>query len=216
LASEHGALERQRASMEQIKFHEGRISKFDLEIQTYRYEAAARLAEVEEEIDKIRERFLGIVREAVTASPDEAVDAAFDIAAQVGSATKVPVKMTVAVPRMDALGQARLLLVAYDLTVLLHQIDTDMLLPRFLIHDGVFHAIARRTVVKTLNFIDAQAAAAKLLDRPFQYITTFNEDELASADEEWARDGELAFDVAEATVVTVSDGDGGSLFKRRF
>ena len=216
LASEHGALERQRASMEQIKFHEGRISKFDLEIQTYRYEAAAALAAVEEQVDAIRERFLEIVREAVTVSSDEAVDAAFDIAAQVGSAATAPIKMTVAVPRMDALGQARLLLVAYDLTVLLHQIDMDMLLPRFLIHDGVFHAIARRTVVKTLNFVHAQAVSAEALGRPFQYITTFNEDELALADEQWTRDGELAFDVASVTVVTVSDAENGGLFKWRF
>lgn len=216
LATEHGALERQRAAMDQIKHFEARMSEFDLQMQVHRHDAAAALREVEDQVDAIRERFLEIVREAITTTADEGADAVFDIASQTGSATQLPVKMTVSVPRVDALGYARLLVVAYDLTVLLHQVDTDMALPRFLIHDGAFHAIARRTVVKTLNFIARQAAAAAMVGRPFQYITTFNEDELASADEELTRDGALEFDVVEATVITLSDAPTGGLFKRRF
>lgn len=216
LASEHGALERQRAAMDQVRHFEARLSEFDLQMQVCRHDAAAALRAVEERVDAIRERFLEIVREAITTTSDQGVDATFDISSQVGSATQLPVKMTVSVPRMEALGFARLLVVAYDLTVLLHQVDTDMALPRFLIHDGAFHAIARRTVVKTLNFIARQAAAVAVLGRPFQYITTFNEDELASAGEERTRDGEFEFNVAEATVITLSDASSGGLFKRRF
>ncbi len=217
LATEYGDLERQRAALEQLKQFDQRLSDFELRMQQMRHEAAVALREVEANVDAIRERFLGIVRETVTTSADQSTDAVFDISSQTGSAGKsLPVKITVSVPRVDALGAARLLLVAYDLTVLLHQVDEDLAAPRFLIHDGVFHAIARRTVVKTMNYVSSQADLAAAEGRPFQYITTFNEDELTAAEEERVRDGEYSFDVAKATVISVSDAPSGGLFKRRF
>ncbi len=71
-------------------------------------------------------------------------------------------------------------------------------------------------MVRALNYMHAQAASSATLGMPFQYILTFNEDELALAPEEKYRDGEFTFDPDEATILELSDDEPGMLFKRRF
>ncbi|WP_431258547.1 DUF2326 domain-containing protein [Roseateles chitinivorans] len=217
LATEHGDLERYRATIGQIKLADDRISSLELLMQTYRHEAAAALRTVEEQIDRVRARYIDVVHNAVTTSADEVAGAALDIVSQSGTAAKaLPVKISVSLPKVDALGFARLLLVAYDLTVLLTQVEEDLALPRFLIQDGVFHGIAKRIAVKTLNYVYRQALAAQADYRPFQYIATFNVDELSSAEQDQARDGAYEFDVGDVTVASLSDDPGGRFFKREF
>ena len=217
LVSQHGSLERYRALLVEFAGFDQRLSLLELEMERHRYDAVRAMAEVEEVIAAIRERFLEIVSQAVTTVPEERVDAFFDIAVQTGpKAKQLPVKISVSLPRVDALGSARLLLVAYDLTIFLHQTDAALELPRFLVHDGAFHAVARRTVVKALNYAHRQAELASAEGRPFQYIVTFNEDELTVSDEERVRDGSYEFDLAERTVVTVSDLPSEMLFRRKF
>jgi uncharacterized protein YydD (DUF2326 family) len=98
--------------------------------------------------------------------------------------------------------------------VLLHKVEEDLALPRFLIQDGVFHGIARRISVKTLDYVHRQAAEAE--DRPFQYIATSIVDELSSAAADQVRDGVYEFDLRHVTAATVSDAAGNRFFKRNF
>lgn len=85
-------------------------------------------------------------------------------------------------------------------------------LPQFLIHDGVFHGVSRRTVVRAMNHVYG------VLDRigTGQYFVTFNEDELASSPEDELRDGKFAFSLDAATVARFDDSPEGRLFGRSF
>lgn len=213
----HATLDRSRSLLAELARLEKRMSDLELTMEQYRHEAIAALSEVDSEVSRIRERYLQIVQEAVTYSPEQREGAYFDIATpSTAKGKKLPVQISVSLPRADALGSARLLLVAYDLTVFLHQLDQSLGLPRFLVHDGAFHAVARRTIVRTLNFVQREANRASLAGHPFQYIVTFNEDEVALANDGQSLDGDLEFDIADATVATLSDDPAHMLFKRRF
>ena len=112
----------------------------------------------------------------------------------------------------DALGRFNLKLVAYDLLVFFHAIRTQRQLPRFLVHDGVFHGMSKRTTVDTLNYIYRQSQLYPV----FQYIATFNEDEIYIPDERKELDGTLKFDLEKAVVARYTDNEKGMLFKRVF
>ncbi|WP_157779363.1 DUF2326 domain-containing protein [Burkholderia thailandensis] len=175
------------------------------------------LKDAAEDVQALRERFLEIVQEAIVTSSAELEDAFLDIRFQTGAAArKLPVKISASLPRADALGQTRLRLVAYDFTMFLHQIESRLSRPRFLVHDGAFHSIARRTVVKALNFMYNKGQAALAKGVPFQYIATFNEDELTLNHDELQRDGSYDFDIGDVTIVRVGDTPEEMFFKRRF
>jgi uncharacterized protein YydD (DUF2326 family) len=113
LATEHGDIERYRTTLSQIKSADDRISNLELLMQKYRREAALALREVEEQIDRVRSRYIDVVHSAITTSVDEGAGAAMDIESQSGSSAKaLPVKISVSLPKVVALGIARLLLVA--------------------------------------------------------------------------------------------------------
>lgn len=214
----HAALDRSKSLLAELSRLEKRLSDLELTMEQYRHEAVAALADVDAQVAQIRERYRQIVQEAVTFSMEQRDGAYFDIAPPPSSARgkKLPVQISVSLPRVDALGSARLLLVAYDLTVFLHQHDQNLSLPRFLVHDGAFHAVARRTIVRTLNFVHREANRAQVEGRPFQYIVTFNEDEVALANAGQSLDGDMEFDIAAATVATLSDDPAHMLFKKHF
>ena len=175
------------------------------------------LSNAAENVKTLRERFLEIVQNAIVTSSSELEDAFLDIRFQTGAAARnLPVKISVSLPRPDALGQTRLRLVAYDFTVFLHQIESSLPRPRFLVHDGAFHSIARRTVVKALNFMYNKGRTAAAKGTPFQYIATFNEDELTLNHDELQRDGSYDFDIDDVAIVRVGDTPEEMLFKRRF
>lgn len=216
--AQQALLDRNRSMMTELSRLEKNLSDLELTLQQYRHEAVSSLSEMEDQVARIRNRYLQIVQEAVTYSPEQRVGAYLEIAPPPSRAKgkNLPVQISVSMPRVEALGSARLLLVAYDLTVFLHQIDERLGLPDFLVHDGAFHAVARRTLVRTLNFVHREANRAESDGRPFQYIVTFNEDEVALSNESDARDGTFSFDVANATVATLGDDPERMLFKRHF
>ncbi|WP_423395617.1 DUF2326 domain-containing protein [Burkholderia sp. LMG 21824] len=214
---ERGAWQRERLMLDQLDQYGTQLSTLALRMQEYEYAAIVSLKDAAEDVQALRERFLEIVQEAIVTSSAELEDAFLDIRFQTGAAArKLPVKISASLPRADALGQTRLRLVAYDFTMFLHQIESRLSRPRFLVHDGAFHSIARRTVVKALNFMYNKGQAALAKGVPFQYIATFNEDELTLNHDELQRDGSYDFDIGDVTIVRVGDTPEEMFFKRRF
>lgn len=214
---ERGAWQRERLMLNQLDQYGTQLASFLLTMQQYEYEAVVAFVEAADNVQALRERFLEIVQEAIAASSGELEDAFLDIVHQTGAAARnLPIKISVSLPRADALGQTRLRLVAYDFTVFLHQIESGLSRPRFLVHDGAFHSIARRTVVKALNYMYNKGRSAAANGAPFQYIATFNEDELTLNHDELQRDGSYDFAIGDVTIVRVGDTPEEMLFRRRF
>lgn len=190
------------------------ITDMSFDVDAARRDAVQAINSVEQSIGAIRELFVDIVEKAIGfTTQGEREGAYLDIHARSsGGRKQAPVDIDVEVPRGDALGHARLRLVAYDMTVFFHAVETGLPLPRFLIHDGAFHGIARRTVVRALNYVFQRSKEHS----SFQYIATFNEDELSATPEEQARDGRFEFDMDELTVLTVADTADKMLFRRQF
>ncbi len=190
-----------------------RLTEQELNADVARHSAIVALSEVESQIQVIRELFMEIVEQALSLSDTERDGAFLDISAPPGvKGARSTIKIEVEVPRSDALGHARLRLVAYDLTVFLHAVDTRIAAPRFLVHDGAFHGISRRTVVRALNYIHNRA----LTDPSFQYITTFNEDELSVRTPDQGRDGSFVFPIEAVTAISLGDKPEEMLFGHHF
>jgi uncharacterized protein YydD (DUF2326 family) len=125
---------------------------------------------------------------------------------------KGPFKFEVEIPKAEALGQARLKLIAYDLMVFFNNIKNHRKLPDFLVHDGVYHSISHKSTTNTLNYIARQFNT----DPSFQYITTFNEDEIEISKENEGTYGKFEFNWKENVIITLSDSKGSMLFKQVF
>ena len=163
---------------------------------------------VQEQIRSIRSLFLDIVSASIQAeSMNEAV---FDI--RPSPDMRSPVEFDIDVPKSDALGKQRLKVLAYDLTVFLQLIENKRMLPCFLVHDGVFHGIGIKTIVKVLNFVNSRF----LQDHNFQYIITANENEILVPDNKKSVYGEYNFDIDSATIATYKDIPEEMIFKREY
>lgn len=168
---------------------------------------ATDITAVEEQIAKIHGTFFGIVRLLV---PPEDVDkSVFDIRHETNENS--PLKVTVKLPKTLSLGRSRLELLAYDLTVFFGIIEQKRRLPHFLIHDGVFHGIDIKTVVRILNLIDSKY----LVNQDFQYIMTANEYEFSPISKAGLYGG-LNFDFGSCVVAAYKDIPEKMIFKRTY
>ncbi|AZG35750.1 DUF2326 domain-containing protein [Shewanella psychromarinicola] len=111
-----------------------------------------------------------------------------------------PVKLSLEVPRGSSLGKGRFKILAFDLTVFICSLKGGNNLPSFMIHDGVFHAIAHKTRIKFLNYIN------KMLNsfEDVQYIITVNEDEIIFPELEGVSVA-LDFKLEDRTLITLED-----------
>jgi uncharacterized protein YydD (DUF2326 family) len=148
-------------------------------------------------IDNVKDTFLDLVEGSVDIdSSDISPYFSIDFKAHQTS----PVKLNVEVPRGSSLGKGRFKILAFDLTVFISSVTRNSLFPSFLIHDGVFHAIAHKTRIKFLNYINKRFQSLN----GAQYIITVNEDEIIFPDNEGVS-VELDFDLAERTLITLED-----------
>lgn len=213
LAAEKSALEKNVQALRKIDETNGLLRKIDIEISEARVSIYEDIQGSEDKLNDLRSLFREIVENAILTSTDLSTSAYFDVSATSGTRrNQIPFNVRIEVPKSDALGRFNLKLVAYDLLVFLHSIRTQRQLPRFLVHDGVFHGIAKRTMVDTLNYVSRQSQ----LYPGFQYIVTFNEDEIYIPDERKELDGALIFDLDDVTVAKFTDSDSGMIFKRAF
>lgn len=148
-------------------------------------------------IDNVKDTFLDLVEGSVDIdSSDLSPYFSLDFKAHQTS----PIKLSLEVPRGSSLGKGRFKILAFDLTVFISSVNRNSLLPSFLIHDGVFHAIAHKTRIKFLNYINKKFQSLN----GAQYIITVNEDEIIFPDNE-SISVELDFNLAERTLITLED-----------
>lgn len=125
---------------------------------------------------------------------------------------RAPIRVTVDVPKVESLGEARLRLLAYDLMVLLNIVRTDRNLPRFLVHDGAFASVAARTRQQLLNFVHRQSQVTP----DMQYIVTANEDELKLDAAIVKQLGKVEFDWQDCVIANYEDEPSKMLFHREY
>jgi len=208
LIDEKSKRERLSLSMDQLNRLDEEKSKLNINISNTVSEIRKEITEVDDQIVKLSNIFMEIVTAAIRVPiADEAV---FDVRPY--SKTNSPFKITIDVPKSEALGKTRLKILAYDLTVFFNIIQEGRNLPYFLIHDGMFHAIDKKTIIGILNHIQTT-----FLKHPqFQYIITANEDEISVPIDKIPFYGDFNFNISDCIIARYKDIPEGMIFKREF
>ena len=157
-------------------------------------------------IEEIRSIFFSIVSELIYLEKRE--DAIFSI--NPDSNIRSPLKINVEIPKSNSLGKFRLKILLYDLTVFFNIIKNNLKFPHFLIHDGIFHSIETKTVIKSLNEI----YRTYVKNPNFQYIFTANQDELKNYQDDTY--GKLDFDPSNSIITIYKENPREMIFKREF
>lgn len=191
------------------------INKIDKELyrqNTLISESVSNMAEnmnsVQEQLKSISSTFSEIVRESIHV--DDVHDVVFDIRPRPNISS--PLRISIEVPKSASLGKQKLKVLAYDLTVFFNLIENERKLPHFLVHDGVFHGIDIKTVVRVLNL----ANSMYLKNHNFQYIITANEKELDIPEDKKEIYGQYDFDLSETIVAKYKDIAEEMIFKREY
>jgi uncharacterized protein YydD (DUF2326 family) len=212
LIEEKTTLESNLQVLKQVDDIQEKLDNLNVTISEVKRDISIDLRNVEKNLYELRALFQEILKSSIFLDEDYS-HAYFDISSK--SKTNrdhIPFKIEVEIPKDDALGQSRLRLIAYDLMVFLHNIRTSRKLPDFIAHDGVFHGIANNTRVNTLNYIYHQ-----FLSSPkFQYLVTFNEDEIYIPENKESVYGKYDFDWKSMIVAEFSDSPKEMIFKRAF
>jgi uncharacterized protein YydD (DUF2326 family) len=181
-----------------------KINENNLKITKNIQKIAVDISNSKSKINDITKIFFELVSEILFLEKPE--DAIFSF--QTDTRMNSPLNITIDIPKEKSLGNSRMRILIYDLTVFLNLIINDWKLPHFLVHDGVFHAIEPKKIIKTLNLI-----YSKSLQYPnFQYIITVNDGELPQ-DKEF---GEFKFDINKCVITTYTDSPESMIFKREF
>ena len=212
LIQEKSGLERTMQYIGQIEDIQNILVDLDVTISELKRDILNDLSKYEKKLDLLRSLFKEVLENAILID-ENSDNAYFDVKRLTKSIrNQLPFKFEVEIPKAEALGQARLKLIAYDLMVFINSIREKRKLPDFLIHDGVYHSISHKTTVNTLNYISRQFNSSS----NFQYIVTFNEDEIEIADKRENTFGEFEFDWKKNIVLTLSDVNEKMLFKQAF
>lgn len=208
LIEEKAKKERLLTSISQVNQLDTEIIKKNSEITKSISDISADTRAIQERINRISSLFFEIVRETIHVG--DIKDAVFDIRANPNM--KSPLKITIDVPKSEALGKVRFKILAYDVTLFLYTVGGKRELPHFLIHDGVFHGIDIKTTVRILNFINS-----KYIQSPnFQYIITANENEISIPDDKKDIYGSYNFDISQSIIATYKDIPSEMIFKREY
>ncbi len=212
LINERSGLESSMSSVQEIDRLQEIIADQEVIISEVRREVQQDLKEFEGIVAQHRASFKDILNNALFLG-EGSEKAYFDV--DIVTSTRqnaLPFKINIEIPKSKALGNSRLKLIAYDLMVFLGNTNQGRKLPDFLIHDGVYHAISHKTKVNTLNYIAKQFNK----NPSFQYIVTFNEDELEVPENRENAYGSLDFDWRKNVIIEFADTPERMLFKREF
>jgi uncharacterized protein YydD (DUF2326 family) len=198
--------------LEQIDNLQGKIGNVQVSISEIKNNILMVLREYANVVERLRELFIEILQNAIVLE-DNSLDGYFGISTQSKSSNdELPFKIVVAIPKADALGQSRLKIIVYDLMIFLHNIQLNRIMPHFIVHDGVFHSISLDTKIKALNYIYHQC-----LENPsFQYITTFNEDEIDIPNDKKDIVGNFDFRLEDVVIAEYTDNPHEMIFKDSF
>ena len=197
LIEEKAHLSGQLAYVEQLDFIEDAIATKKSEVGNTVRDIVAEKHEWAEIVDQIKDVYLDLVEGSVDIDSSD-TNPYFNIDFKANQNS--PVKLSLEVPRGSSLGKGRFKILAFDLTVFIFSLVRGKNFPGFLIHDGVFHAIAHKTRIKFLNYINRKLN--ELGD--VQYIVTVNEDEIIFPEHDGV-DVELDFDLSDKTLITLED-----------
>lgn len=211
LIEEKTLLERNTAIIGKIDDIEKVLADANIVIFELKRDIVDDINQVENRLNELRLLFQDILENAIYL--DEDFDNSyFDITVNSSSKrNQLPFTINIQIPKADALGQERLKIVSYDLMVFLKNRIDNRMTPDFLIHDGVFHAISKKTIFNVLNYMYHKSNELQ----NFQYILTFNEDELDFGEED-DRYGKLDFKLSDYIITQFSDTENETIFKRFF
>jgi len=212
LIEEKTNLERTMQYVGSIEEIQNILVDLDVSISELKRDIINELSKYESALNLVRALFNEILENAIFI--EESNDNAyFDVKRLPNTKrNQLPFKIEVEIPKAEALGQARLKLIAYDLMVFFNSIRSKRKLPDFLVHDGAYHSISHKSMINTLNYISKQFN----LDPNFQYITTFNEDEIEVSEEKEGTFGKFDFNWKENIILDLSDINENMLFKKAF
>lgn len=215
LIIEKSELEKNLQVIKQIDEYQDMLTNLNVTISEVRRLISNELKEFEDKINELRKLFFDILKKAIFV--DESYDNAYFNITLNPSAnrTKLPFDIEIEIPKADALGQSRLKIVAYDLMVFLNNIANNRKLPDFLIHDGVFHGISLKTRINTINYV-YHKYLENAKNKQFQYILTFNEDEITIPDNKASEYGEFDFNFQKSIVAEFQDVADKTIFKQIF
>ncbi len=211
LIEEKVLLEKNTGIIREIDEVEKIMADTDVVISELKRDIMTEVTQVENRLNELRRLFLDILNNAIYL--DEDFDNYyFDVAANPSSKrNQLPFNINIQIPQADALGKERLKIVSYDLMVFIKSRMDSRSIPDFLIHDGIFHAISKKTIFNVLNYMYHKANEFQ----NFQYILTFNEDEIEAAEDD-AKYGKLAFNISNYIIAQFVDTEKETLFKRFF
>jgi len=205
LIEEKTKQERLLTSVAQVKQLDDEIGEKNNDITKSISNMAEEMRSIQGRINNMASLYQEIVKETIHVG--DANEAVFDIRAS--SDMRSPLKISIDVPKSEALGKARYKILAYDYSVFLNIVKSKRNLPYFLIHDGVFHGIDIKTVIRILNYINSKF----LQYQNFQYIITANESEIFIPPDKKPTYGQYDFDLDESIVATYKDVPEGMIFK---
>jgi uncharacterized protein YydD (DUF2326 family) len=162
----------------------------------------------QEKIEKLHLLYYDLITKSI--SVENKNEIVFDI--RPSPEIRSPLNVTIDVPKSGALGKSRFKILAYDLTMFFNIIENKRNLPHFLIHDGVFHGIDIRVVVRILNEIYSKF----LVYQNFQYIFTANENEIFIPEAKKPTYGSYKFDLSRNLIATFKDVPDQMIFKREY
>lgn len=211
LINEKTLLERNTSIVREIDEIEEILGNSNIVIAELKRDIVSELNKMQEYLDELRLLFQQILENAIYLD-EEFDNSYFNITINSTSPrNQLPFKINLEIPKADALGQERLKIVAYDLMVFLKSRIDNRNIPDFLVHDGVFHAISYKTISNVLNYMYHKSNEL----HNFQYILTFNEDEIdLSRDEN--KFGKFDFDWSKLVIAEYSDTEQETIFKRFF
>lgn len=208
LIEEKTKKERLTAFVSQIDDIDKRIYKLNQDITKTISDISSEINSTQDKINKISSLFFEIIEECI--KTDNKSDITFDIRPNPDITS--PLDIAINVPKSDALGKSRLKILSYDLTVFFTIIQNKRHLPFFLAHDGVFHGIDIKTVIKVLNYVNS-----KHLRYPdFQYIVTANENEIFIPEDKKSVYGHYNFNIEDKIIVTYTDNPEEMIFKQEY
>ena len=202
---------RERTRQEHLYDQISSIEKIETKLGETGTKIAETINEINEDISSNAEKtrdLISLFDEIISHTiPEASNESVFNIRPRTNVTS--PLVVTLNIPKEEALGNTRFKIVAYDLTLFLNMVINRYDYPNFLIHDGVFHGVGLKTIIRTLNHVEEKSRVYQSL----QYIVTANEGELIQTPEERQKYGDYNFDLQSKIIAQYNDSEKGMIFK---